>query len=201
MVRTLFLATAAALVLTSAQASAQNARGNYNDPAALTPDATSAGAGQATSPEDKTFLNYVAQDNLSEIELCLLAEKQAGAPAVEAFSRLMVDDHTQVNSELGTLANSLGMNLTNSPSQEGQQTLSKLQGSKGPQFDQPFMQAQIKDHSDDIEKFNNEIHQTRNVAIRQFAMTTVATLNQHLELAKAVLRSMTNENPQSAQKQ
>jgi putative membrane protein len=131
-------------------------------------------------------LSYAAEDNQAEIQLCLLAEKRATNPALKAFARLMVIDHVEIESRLATLGNELQADLSDGIGKEGQETRSKLTPLTGGDFEHAFMQAQIKDHSNDIEKFSNEAQTTKNGRINQFATETIPILKQHLALAHAV---------------
>lgn len=158
---------------------------------------------QAEEPSDKSsrvldqidqkFLSYAAEDNQAEIQLCLIAEKRAANPALKAFARLMVDDHVEVESRLAALANELRANLPDEIGQDGQETLSKLKPLGGREFEAKFMQAQIKDHSDDIEKYSKQQSATKNERIRQFATETIPILQQHLALARAVDAQIGNQ--------
>ncbi|PPQ40615.1 DUF4142 domain-containing protein [Rhodoblastus acidophilus] len=70
-------------------------------PAAAQPDKKSdAGRRQKLSEKDRAFLRYVAKVNRDEIELCRYAADKAQAPAIKAFARLMVQDHSGVGAQL-----------------------------------------------------------------------------------------------------
>jgi putative membrane protein len=142
--------------------------------------------GDSPGGKDQQFLNYAAEDNQAEIQVCLLAEKRAVNPALKAFARLMVNDHVQIESRLAALGNELHASLSDGIGKEGQETRSKMAQLTGDAFESAFMQTQIKDHSEDIEKFSNEMHSSENTRIKQFATETVPILQQHLALARAV---------------
>lgn len=144
------------------------------------------------SSSDRQFLTYAAQDNQGEIRLCLLAEDKSHAPAVEAFCRLMVVDHTEMENMVAGVAATAGMATTNSIGQEDQQKLSQMEPLNGTQFDSSFMQAQVSDHKNDIAKFQQEISSTQNPAVRRLALTGLPVLEQHLALAQAVKQSLQN---------
>jgi putative membrane protein len=144
--------------------------------------------------QDKDFLSYAAEDNQAEIALCLLAEKKAEAPAIRAFARLMVDDHTQIESRLAAVADGPKFALPEGPGEEGKQTHDKLAPLTGAEFDASFMQAQIKDHGDDLKRFGKEISTTKDDEVRQFASETAPLLEQHLALAKAVQTAVKTAN-------
>lgn len=147
-----------------------------------------AAGGQPSTPSaaEQKFLDYAAEDNQAEIQLCLIAEKRARDPALKAFARLMVNDHVAIESRLAALGDELRAGMPDGIGKEGEQTRAKLAPLQGEAFEHQFMQAQIKDHSDDIEKFSEQLKETQNARIRQFAAETVPILKQHLALARAV---------------
>jgi putative membrane protein len=149
-------------------------------------------SGASLAAADQKFLNYAAEDNQAEIQLCLVAEKRALDPALKAFARLMVDDHAGIESRLAALGNELQVDLPDGIGKEGRETASKLQPLQGREFETEFIKAQIKDHSDDLEKFSQEQKSTQNDRIRQFATETVPLLQQHLALARAVETQLGN---------
>ncbi|QAU45833.1 DUF4142 domain-containing protein [Bradyrhizobium guangzhouense] len=166
--------------------------------AALQAEEQGVKSGRALDQIDQKFLSYAAEDNQAEIQLCLIAEKRAANPALKAFARLMVDDHVEVESRLAALANELQANLPDGVGQEGQETLSKLKTLGGHEFEAKFMQAQIKDHSDDIEKYSKQQGSTQNERIRQFATETIPVLQQHVALARAVDAQIENQTTGNA---
>ena len=147
--------------------------------------------GQGTlSGEDKKFLDYAAEDNQAEIQLCLLAEKNAKAPALKAFARLMVSDHVGIESRLAALINREEVEVPIGVGKEGQETFSKLAKLKGEEFDREFIAAQIEDHGHDLERFGQEKSSTKDEGVRQFASETMPILQQHHKLAQAVQAAM-----------
>lgn len=154
----------------------------------------------ALDQADHKFLDYAAEDNQAEIQLCLVAEKRATNPALKAFARLMVDDHVEIESRLAALGNELRVSLPDGIGEDGQKTASRLKPLNGTEFEREFVQAQIKDHSDDIEKFSKEQESTQNDRIREFATETIPILRQHLALARAVDAQVGNKTIGSADK-
>ncbi len=147
--------------------------------------------------QDKQFLDYAAQDNQAEIQTCLVAEKQAQAPTVKAFARLMVDDHVQVESQLAATASALNAELPNGVGQEGQKTLSRLEPLRGQEFDREFLKDQIQDHTHDVQRYDHENHASQNDTIVHYVKETLPILKQHLALAEAVQSSLQAGQPQA----
>jgi putative membrane protein len=63
------------------------------------------------SESGQQFLQQVSKDSMNEIQEALLAEQKAENPCVKAFARLIVDDHTMLESELGAVAHSASFNM------------------------------------------------------------------------------------------
>jgi putative membrane protein len=177
------LAAAAALSILCVPAFAAD-----NSPAAATEPPPSAESPRQSrvDHDDKQFLDYAALDNQAEIQLCLIAEKQAQSLPVKAFARLMVDDHIQIESRLAALIDDLGVTVPNGVGEDGEGTMARLRDLRGPEFDDAFVKAQIADHAKDVDKFTNVIGAAKGDDVRAFAAETVAILEQHLQLAKAV---------------
>jgi putative membrane protein len=148
------------------------------------------------SQQDKQFLDYAAQDNQAEIQTCLIAEKQAQAPAVKAFARLMVDDHAQIESQLAATGSAESVDLPNGVGQEGQQTISRLEKLRE-EFDREFLKDQIKDHSHDVQRYDQESHASRNDTVLHYVSETLPILKQHLALAEAVQAALQGGLPQA----
>jgi putative membrane protein len=160
-------------------------------PLALAAPAWAQGAPRTAQPgplarQDQDFLDYAAQDNQGEIQLCLLAEKKAENPAVKAFARLMVDDHVQIESQLGAIVQAKSAEVPNGIGEDAQKTMSELQPLKGADFDRQFLTHQIQDHSQDLQRFGKEKEATQDAGLREFTSLTIPILQQHLDLARAV---------------
>jgi putative membrane protein len=113
----------------------------------------------------------------------------------------MVDDHAEIERRLAALGNELQARLPDGIGEEGQKTSSELKPLYGSDFERKFMEAQIKDHSSDHEKFSNEQRATQTDRIRQFASETIPILQQHLALARAVEAKLDDQTTGSAGKQ
>ena len=144
---------------------------------------------QGLSQDDRNFLDFAAQDNQAEIDLCLLAQRKATSPAVKAFARLMVHDHVAVESRLAVLADAERVSVANGIDKEAQERQSRLQALEGDAFDRAFMQAQIEDHAHDLDQFRAQAA-TTNPGVARFAAESVAMLVQHHELALMIAAAL-----------
>lgn len=190
--------TLAAVAITAILAGSALAETSTNATSTSQTPQTSAANKQPVNAEDRAFLDYAAQDNQAEIQLCLIAEKQASAGAVKAFARLMVDDHVAVENQLALLANDLDIQLPKGVGKEGEDLMSRLKDLRGPNFDRSFMQAQVSDHRNDVKKYNDQIQSTKSEGVRSYATETVGVLKQHLDLAETVLAAVKQQPSQSS---
>jgi putative membrane protein len=146
---------------------------------------------QPLSSQDKEFLSMAAQGNLAEIEQALLAGQRADNLAVKAFSRLMVDDHTMIGSHLALLLNAEKFQAPTGIGEEGQKTMSQLNSLSGANLDSKYMQLQVKEHEQVLNKFKEAEAKTASADVRRYVLTTYPILEEHLALAKAVDASLT----------
>jgi putative membrane protein len=146
------------------------------------------------SEQEQQFLNRTAQENTAEIRSALLAQEKAQDPAVKAFARLMVDDHTSIANQLGALFEAEHRTPTAGSGEEGQQMMSKFESAKGQQFDTTYMQAQVEGHQKMMSQFQQEEGNAKSAAVRAFLTMTLPTVEQHLALAQAIESSLQGKN-------
>jgi putative membrane protein len=134
----------------------------------------------------RSFLDFAAKVNQSEILGGVAAEKKAQAPAVAAFARLMVLDHMELESQLSSLADMVSVQLPSGPSEQANQEMSSLKGMSGAQFDAQYMQDMVKGHEQAVQKFEGEQSKAQNPAVAAYTATALPILKQHLAVAKAI---------------
>ena len=147
---------------------------------------TAQSARSAGSSPDHHFVAAAAAGGLAELKFAKLAQEKASDPAVRAFGRRMVDDHTKTGEQLKEIARSQNITLPsdlNSADQAQYDQLSKL---SGPEFDYAYMQMMVEDHEKHVAEFKREATSGKNPAIKNFAAQTLPTLEDHLREARDV---------------
>lgn len=147
---------------------------------------TAQSARSAGSSPDQHFVAAAAAGGLAELKFAKLAQEKASDPAVRAFGRRMVDDHTKTGEQLKEIARSQNITLPadlNFADQAQYDQLSKL---SGPEFDYAYMQMMVEDHEKDVAEFKREATSGKNPAIKNFAAQTLPTLEDHLREARDV---------------
>lgn len=147
---------------------------------------------QQTAPpkvDDKKFAKEAAIGGLTEVELGKLAQQKASSDAVKQFGQKMVDDHTKANDELKQAVSKEGLQLPDAPDKKHQSRIDKLGKLSGAEFDKAYIKDQLKDHQEDVRKFQAEAQNGTDPGIKEFASKTVPILEQHLQMVKDLHKS------------
>ena len=151
--------------------------------------ATANAASDALSRSDRDFVEKAAKGGLSEVELGKLAQEKAANQQVKDFGARMVQDHTKANDELKKIASAKSVNIPDQPDKQAQKEMEKLQKLSGAQFDREYMKHMVSDHKKDVSEFQKEAKAAKDSELKNFASTTLPTLQEHLKLAQAAERA------------
>jgi putative membrane protein len=146
--------------------------------------------------DDKKFAKDAALGGITEVELGKLATQKASSDAVKQFGQKMVDDHTKANDMLKQVASKENISLPDTLDSKHQARIDKLSKLSGAEFDKAYVKDQLKDHQNDVREFQAEAQGGTDPNIKQFASTTLPTLQQHLEMVKALSNSAKQTNGQ-----
>jgi putative membrane protein len=133
------------------------------------------------------------------VQLGKLAAEKAQSPEVKQFGQRMVDDHGKANDLLKQLATAKGVNLPTELDRSTQREMDKLAKLSGADFDREYMKHMVSDHKKDVREFKSEAKKAKDADVKQFASSTLPTLEQHLSLAQAAEKAATTE-PKNAAK-
>jgi len=150
---------------------------------------------------DRKFIEEAAQGGMAEVEFGKLAQQKAASDQVKQFGKRMVDDHQKANEQLKKLASNKGVNLPAEMTSSERRELDKLQKKSGADFDREYMKEMVSDHKKDVKDFESAAKKADDADIKNFASTTLPTLQQHLELAQQtenVAKSEGNQKTSSA---
>jgi len=145
------------------------------------------------SSADRNFVTKAAQGGLAEVATGQLAASNSGSDDVKKFGQKMVDDHGKANDELKQIAEAKGVKLPTQPDSAHQRTAKKLEGQKGAAFDKAYVQAMVKDHDATVKLFKNEAAKGKDADLKTFAEKTLATLQQHDDMAHQLANAKGNK--------
>ena len=133
---------------------------------------------------DRKFIEEAAQGGMAEVQLGQLAQQKASNDQVKQFGKKMADDHQKANDEIKKIASNKGINLPTDLSSGDRREYDKLQKMSGADFDREYMKEMVSDHKKDVKDFQSEGKSAKDADIKNFASSTLPTLQQHLDLAQ-----------------
>ena len=141
------------------------------------------GGGVMVGKPDEMFMTKAAQGGLMEVEAARLAQEKASSNEIKEFARKLEQDHSKANDQLKQLASQKNVQL---PSDVGSHRamLDKMKGLSGEQFDKAWMKMQVQHHKKDVNEFNKETTRAMDSDLKQFATSTLPTLQDHLRQAE-----------------
>ena len=146
---------------------------------------SSPNANKMTS-QDRNFIMDAAMGGMEEVELGRVAAQKGMSAAVKQFGQRMVDDHSQANSELMSLASSKGITLPTELDQKHRAEVTKFSAMSGAEFDREYTKLMVSDHRKDVSEFEKESTRGTDPDLKAFATKTLPTLQEHLKMAEAL---------------
>lgn len=140
-------------------------------------------------PVDKSVSDFAvkaASGGIMEVELGKIARQKAMNPRVKAFGEMMVTDHSKANDELKSRAAMQNITLPSNMSDEQQKMIDKVNKKTGKDFDKEYMDMMLDDHKKDIDMFQKASSDLTDSTVKDFATTTLPTLQKHLDSARAI---------------
>jgi putative membrane protein len=139
------------------------------------------GQNAAFSEDDASFAVEAANGGLTEVELGKLAQQKGSSQKVKDFGSMMVKDHGMANDELKQLAAAKGITLPTGPSEEKQRLINEMSAKSGADFDKAYLVEMVKDHREDVRKFENASNSVKDPDLKAFVDRTLPVLRKHLE--------------------
>lgn len=175
----------------NANRSQQNANANRSANRSNRNSSNTGATGEQTgmanlSSHDRDFLMDAAIGGLEEVELGQIAAQKGTSEAVKQFGQRMVDDHSKANQELMTLAQSKGITLPTALDEKHQKDVTKLSALSGAEFDRAYSKMMLSDHTKDVSEFEKQSTKGTDADLKAFAAKTLPTLQEHLQLARAL---------------
>jgi putative membrane protein len=138
----------------------------------------------STSSADMMFAKKAAIGGMEEVQLGQLAVKNGKSDKVKQFGQRMIDDHSKANDQLKSIAGKDNITLPTQLDAKHQAMVDKMGALQGAAFDKAYMRDMVKDHEMDIADFQKEASGGMNSDLKDFAGSTLPTLQEHLRLAK-----------------
>lgn len=158
-------------------------------PGAMDPNAANAGSSSQQSMVDQAFVRKALEGGAAEVQLGQLAQQKSQSEDVKQFGQKMVQDHTQLGDQIKPIAQQLGVKEPKGPSKKDKQLMAKLEALSGPQFDEAYIQAMVKDHKQDMKDFKDAAQVTQDPNVKQVAQQGAGVISQHLQMIQQIAQS------------
>lgn len=139
----------------------------------------------ATSTQD--FLEKASVAGMFEIESSKVALSRTQNTEVKAFAQQMIDDHTKASAEMKAAATAAGIDPATLPTgldEKHQKKLKDLQEADADDFDDDYINAQVKAHRKAVSLFKDYADDGETPALKDFAAKTLPALEAHRTHAK-----------------
>jgi len=154
------------------------------------PSTDNQNAAPAQSFGDQSFVKESMEENLAEVQLAQLAQQKSQSNDVKQYAQKMESDHSQMNQKwFGPEAKAMNISEPTSPSKKDKKLMEKLQGLSGDEFDKEYITAILKDHQDDLKKYQEESEAAQDPNVKQIAQLGTKVISQHLQLAEQVAKN------------
>lgn len=130
---------------------------------------------------DKQFVRTAIEQGLAEIKLGTLAAEKGG-PQVKELAQKLVDDHTQMDKDMGNIADTMGVMLPKKPGREDQAEYDKLNGLSGKDFDTEYVTYVAKSHWQDAHNFRMEASVAVDPDLQSEVLKSLGVMREHLGL-------------------
>jgi putative membrane protein len=146
---------------------------------------------------DAEFAEIAAEGGLAEVKMGELAEEKSTVQVVKDFGKRMITDHGKAYNELKAAAAEEKITLPSGMSTKDQEEYSQLAKLEGEAFDRTYARDMVSDHTANMAVFNYEARVGKEGPIQSFASQTIRTLEEHLNQAREMERSISNEPKKS----
>ncbi|EOR95383.1 putative exported protein [Arcticibacter svalbardensis MN12-7] len=135
---------------------------------------------------DRSFLYKAANSSMMEFELSKMALAKSRNERIKSFSSMLMNDHTDAEEELRTIASQKGLALPTSLTAGSKKEVDKLQKKDGVQFDKDYIKVVLSSHRKAVRDFKEATKDTEDSDVKDFASRTLPILNMHLDSANAI---------------
>lgn len=152
-------------------------------------------ADERVDTHDAHFIKKAAEGNNAEIQMGQMVSQHTQDPQIRAYADKLVQDHTKANEQLRQIADAKGVEFPAGPSSTADREMRHLEKKSGHDFDRAVVDHWVKDHKKDIKEYDREAKHAKDPEVKQYAISTLPTLQDHLARAESLSPSGTIHEP------
>ncbi|MFO1397392.1 MAG: DUF4142 domain-containing protein [Burkholderiales bacterium] len=161
-------------------------------------DANTMAKAGALSSGDRKFVQEAAEGSKAEVSGGQMAQSKGSSDSVKQFGQRMATDHQKAYDQLSQIASSKGVTVPTEPSKAHQRDAAKLEKLSGNDFDREYAKQMVSDHKKDVSEFRKQAKSAKDPDVRNFAATTLPTLEEHLKMAQDMESTVKKERTAKA---
>jgi len=140
------------------------------------------------APTTRDFVQEAAISDMFEIQSSKIASTKLNG-AEKDFADHMIADHTKTSEELSGQARNDNIPVPPTMDRSHQQMLDKLNRLNGEDFRKQYFSDQVSAHKEAISLFERYGKSGENAKLKDWASTTLPTLQHHLEMARGIYKN------------
>ena len=143
----------------------------------------------AQEMKDKMFLHKAAEGGLAQVQFGKLAAEKGGSQEVKDLGQKMVDDHAKLDSDITSVADSMGVMLPKKMAKGDQAEYDKLSGMSGDDFDKEYLAYMVKGHHEDLREFRIESIETSDPTLKAVVDKGAVVVREHMVMVDKLARA------------
>jgi len=147
------------------------------------------GMNNTASPTDQAFVQTVMESDAAEVQLGQLAQQKSQSDDVKQFGQKMVENRTRLNDQLKPIADKLDIREPKEPSKKDRQLIAKMEALSGPQFDEEYIKAVVKDQRQDVKAFKSASESAQDPNLQQAAKQDSTVIASHLQAIEQIAQT------------
>jgi len=132
---------------------------------------------------DQRFVANATEEGIADIKLSELAV-QKGSLATKELAQKMIEDHSGINKDLSTVADSLGVILPRKMNKEQQAEYDKLNRLSGKDFDTEYVTYLDHNHRQNLHLFHMEAAVAADTDLQEEVIKSLRTMHNHIGLIR-----------------
>jgi putative membrane protein len=144
---------------------------------------------------DAHFIRKAAEGNNGEIQMAQMVAERTQDAQLRSYCDRLIRDHSQANQQLRQIADAKGVEFPAGANSSAEHEMHKLEKKSGHDLDRAAADHWVKDHKKDIKEYETEANHAKDPQVKQYAISTLPTLREHLNLAESLASSSTIREP------
>lgn len=166
----------------------------YADDTKMKPDMSDKAKSAKLTDAEQKVISHQHAVNTMEIDAAQFAQKNAKAPAVKSYAKMVINDHQKLDRDLASFAKQHGINkiAKETPTSDEEKrmhddqmaAMAKLKKMKGADVDRTFLQMMVTNHENELSKLDDTVASIQDPDLKQMVEDTRPILQSHADKAK-----------------